>query len=83
MVFALDSSAVLVHLSNGDLDRGVVLCFDDAVGSAALSRDVATPELVALLLPRFSGRLQVDDVALIILHGVGCDWFFLAVWFAE
>jgi hypothetical protein len=34
-------AAVLVDLSNADLDRGVVLGLDDAAGSAALAGDVA------------------------------------------
>jgi hypothetical protein len=33
-------SAILVNLSDGDLDGGVVFSFDDAVGCAALARDV-------------------------------------------
>lgn len=41
VVLAGDSAAVLVDLGNGDLDRAVVLGLDDAVGSAALARDVA------------------------------------------
>jgi hypothetical protein len=41
VVFALDCPAVLVDLGDGDLDRGVVLGFDDSIGSAALARDVA------------------------------------------
>lgn len=34
-------SAVLVDLADADLDAGVVLGFDDAVGCAALAGDVA------------------------------------------
>jgi hypothetical protein len=34
-------SAAFVDLGNGDLNGGVVLGFDDAVGSAALAWDVA------------------------------------------
>jgi hypothetical protein len=34
-------SAVLVDLADGNLDRGVVLGLDDAVGGAALAWDVA------------------------------------------
>lgn len=41
VVLAGDSAAVLVDLGNGDLNRAVVLGLDDAVGSAALARDVA------------------------------------------
>ncbi len=41
MVFAGDGTAVLVDLGNGDLDGGVVLSLDDAVGCAAFARDIA------------------------------------------
>lgn len=41
MVLAGDSAAVLVNLGDGDLDGGVVLGLDDAVGGAALARNVA------------------------------------------
>ena len=41
VVLASDSAAVLVDLGDGDLDGSVVLGLDDAVGSAALARDVA------------------------------------------
>ena len=41
VVLALDSTAVLVNLGDGDLDGTVVLGLDDAVGSAALAGDVA------------------------------------------
>jgi hypothetical protein len=34
-------AAVLVHFADGDLHRGVVLGFDDAVGGAAFAGDVA------------------------------------------
>ena len=40
MVLALDLSAGLVNFGNGDLDRGMVLGLDDAVGGAALAGDV-------------------------------------------
>lgn len=40
MVLALDLSAVLIDLGNGDLNGSVVLGLDDAVGGAALSGDV-------------------------------------------
>ena len=41
MVLALDGAAVLVDLGDGDLNRGVILRLDDAVGRRALPRDVA------------------------------------------
>ena len=41
MVLAGDLTAVLVNLSDGDLDGGVVLGLDDAVGGRALPGDVA------------------------------------------
>ncbi|KAI6769520.1 hypothetical protein HG530_004149 [Fusarium avenaceum] len=40
VVLALDSTAVLVNLGDGDLDRAVILGLDDAVGGAALAGDV-------------------------------------------
>ena len=40
MVLALDGTAVLVDLGDGDLDGRMVLGLDDAVGGAALARDV-------------------------------------------
>lgn len=42
LVLALDGTAVLVDLGDGDLDGAVVLGLDDAVGRRALPRDVAT-----------------------------------------
>lgn len=33
-------TAVLINLSDRDLDRGVILCLDDSVGGAALAWDV-------------------------------------------
>lgn len=41
MVLAGDGTARLVDLGNGDLDGGVVLGLDDAVGGRALAGDVA------------------------------------------
>jgi hypothetical protein len=41
-------AAVLVDFGDGDLDRGVVLGLDDAVGSGALAGDVAMREEVML-----------------------------------
>jgi hypothetical protein len=40
VVLALDGTAVLVNLGDGDLDRAVILGLDDAVGGAALAGDV-------------------------------------------
>jgi hypothetical protein len=40
VVLALDGTAVLVNLGDGELDGSVVLGLDDAVGGAALARDV-------------------------------------------
>lgn len=40
LVLALNSTAVLVNLGDGDLDRAVVLGLDDAVGGTALAGDV-------------------------------------------
>ena len=33
--------AILINFTNGNLNRGVILGFDDAVGGAAFARDVA------------------------------------------
>lgn len=41
VVLAGDGAARLVNLGDGDLDRGVVLGLDDAVGGRALAGDVA------------------------------------------
>lgn len=41
VVLAGDSTAGLVHLGDGDLNRSVVLGLDDAVGGRALAGDVA------------------------------------------
>jgi hypothetical protein len=41
LVVALDGTAVLIDLRDRDLDGAVVLGLDDAVGGAALARDVA------------------------------------------
>ena len=42
-------TAVLVNLGDGDLDGGVVVGLDDAVGGAALAGDVAVIALLAFL----------------------------------
>jgi hypothetical protein len=44
VVLALDGTAVLVDLGDGELDGSVVLGLDDAVGGAALARDVTEEE---------------------------------------
>jgi hypothetical protein len=56
-------SAVLVNLSYGDLDGGMVLGLDDAVGGAALSWDVAVgiPRSVSILIVRREVRLSHCD----------------------
>lgn len=36
---------VFVHFADGDLHRGVVFGFDDAVGGGAFAGDVATAEV--------------------------------------
>lgn len=41
VVLAADGAARLVNLGDGDLDGGVVLGLDDAVGGRALAGDVA------------------------------------------
>lgn len=59
VVLAGDSTAVLVDLGNGDLDRAVVLGLDDAVGSAALARDVAGRESISISAFLRRGRVKV------------------------
>lgn len=61
VVLAGDSAAVLVNLGDGDLDGGVVLGLDDAVGGAALARNVAgeanmlaNPSLCLFILHRIA-----------------------------
>jgi len=55
-------SAVLVNLSYGDLDGGMVLGLDDAVGGAALSWDVTgNPRSVSILIVRREIRLSHCD----------------------
>lgn len=75
VVLAGDSAAVLVDLGNGDLDRAVVLGLDDAVGSAALARDVAGSNTISIstFLQQCCVKisLQVHDVATVVLH-FGC-----------
>lgn len=51
MVLASDGTASLVDLGNVDLDRAVVLGLDDAVGGAALARDVTAEKNVILAFP--------------------------------
>lgn len=48
LVLALDRTAVLVNLRDGDLDRGVILGLDDPVGGAALPGDVAVKNNVSI-----------------------------------
>jgi len=47
VVLALDGTAVLVDLGDGNLNRGVILGLDDAVRGAALARDVTVNEAVS------------------------------------
>lgn len=89
MVFAGDGTAGLVHLGDGDLNGGVVLGLDDAVGGRALAGDVAIrrgggsvhrtlvfafgrslfSSCSALACGRVhEGRLQVHDLATVVLH---------------
>ena len=57
VVLAGDRAAVLVNRRDRDLDRGVVLGLDDAVGGAALARDVAaTANTLAIPHPFHSSR---------------------------
>jgi hypothetical protein len=51
VVLALDGTAVLVDLGDGDLNGGVVLGLDDAVGRRALPRDVAAKKNALSVLP--------------------------------
>lgn len=48
-VLAGDGAAVLVNLGDRDLDGGVVLGLDDAVGGAALAGDVAVGRIVSVM----------------------------------
>lgn len=57
VVLSGDGTAVLVDLGDGDLDGAVVLGLDDAVGSAALARDVAGRITISI-----SAFLQQDFV---------------------
>lgn len=57
MVLSGDGTAVLVNLGDGDLDGAVVLGLDDAVGSAALARDVTGRTRISI-----SAFLQQDIV---------------------
>lgn len=79
MVLALDGTAVLVNLGDGDLNRSVVLGLDDAVGGRALAGDVTVIRCEGLLV-NFVVRAsvgswlkcvrnsQVDDLSLVVLH---------------
>jgi len=74
-------SAVVAYFADRDLDRGVVLGLDDAVGCAALARDVAGKERRVSAEYESNGRdsvwwvrwergwrLQVDEVTAFVLH---------------
>lgn len=65
-------AAVLVNLGDGDLDGGVVVGLDDAVGGAALAGDVAVIALLAL--PWIFGRLRMCCLVGDAGHGdMRCD----------
>lgn len=72
MVLASDGTAVLVDLGDRNLDGAVVLGLNDAVGGAALARDVAGRFLCQQFWQLKSHCriiLQVDDLAAVVLHG--------------
>ena len=85
VVLSGDGTAVLINLGDRDLDGAVVLGLDDAVGGAALARDVAVfqdtqvskeippPLQIRNLLCRDS--LQVDDITTVVLHFGGLKRF--------
>ena len=79
LVVALDGAAVVVHLGDRDLHRGVVLGLDDTVRGAALPGDVAVvggpmlandPRIVLGEKKGFGSgrRVQVNNFALLVLH---------------
>lgn len=72
VVLAGDGTAVLVNLGDRDLDGAVILGLDDAVGGAALARDVTKYPKVSRLRCKLSPMdvvfLQVDDLATVVLH---------------
>lgn len=80
-VLALDGTAVLVDLGDGDLARTVVLGLDDAARRRALAGDVTRREFPSLafhLTERIKKNqhgdgIQVDNFAAIVLH-FGCLW---------
>jgi hypothetical protein len=75
-------SSTLINLSDGDLNRCVVLGLDDAVGCAALAGDVAeeiqeksastflTKVISAVALGRWE-YIQVNEFSLVVLHVCG------------
>jgi len=84
-VLALDGTAVLVNLGDGDLARTVVLGLDDSASGRALAGDVTvwnkkSPSAIhsvgnfRSIRIRSSGRFfsQVDDLATVVLHFSGC-----------
>lgn len=54
VVLAGDGTAILVNLGDRNLDGAVVLGLDDAVGGAALARDVAGGRTVSTLAWAYS-----------------------------
>lgn len=73
MVLALNLSAGLVDLGNGDLDGSVILGLDDAVGGAALSGDVTSEAIEVSGDQQASASRrrkcsQVHDLSLVVFH---------------
>jgi hypothetical protein len=65
VVLSGDGAAVLVNLGDRDLDRAVILGLDDAVGGAALARDVKVDDITTVVLhfgglKRFKGLIDTD-----------------------
>jgi hypothetical protein len=85
VVLAGDGAAVLVDLGDRNLYGAVVLGLDDAVGSAALARDIAGKGSDGSVLLWFSGAphldkisgssLQVHNLATVVLHLDGFERF--------
>lgn len=81
-VLALDCTAVLIHLGDGNLAGAVVLGSDDPARRRALARDVTRGRpLLENVCGRYSSKLtakkiglQVDDFATVVLHLCGLLW---------
>ena len=65
VVLALDGTAVLVDLGDRNLDRGVVLGLDDAVGSAALARDIPKEGQSVLMILHVSFAVELRTVRVV------------------